>query len=101
MSDVFKIDWTNTMKHNDVANGIVHSDQNVFIVDVVYAPYIKPYDVHKHIFQTYENAMRTYPTKFDEVNNIYGRIDYPHSKFNFFQYRTPPSIYNLHQPSLR
>ena len=100
MCDAFKIDWCNLMKNNDVANGIAHSKQNEFIVDVLYAPYTKPYEIRQHIFDSYEDAIATYPET-PSSTNIYARLDYPHSRFNFFSYRTPPSIYNLHQPSLR
>ena len=101
MCDAFRIDWFNLMKNNDVANGIGHSKQNEFIVDAVYYPFEKPYEIYHQKFQSYENAIRTYPQTLEFTTELYARIDSPHSRFNLFSYKTPPSIYNLHQPSLR
>lgn len=122
MSDVFKIDWIQQMKTNDVANGIGHTGYTGdVIVDKVnkWSYWANHHVIESEKYSTMKEAYTKFPDdistkegskKIDDekfttgilIHNVrYGKPYYEAKPFNLFAYKTPPSIYNLHQPSLR
>ena len=120
MCDVFKIDWIKRMKSDDVVNGVAHTDQSDINVNTVLS-YVynilgdvpTSYGMDEH-FSTWDEAYSKWDIEYHqnttealrraddlENGNVRSRIGDPYVKFDFFAYKTPPSIYNLHQPSLR